>query len=128
MDVKKTFLNGVIGEEVYIEQPKGFEVHDTETHVCRLNRALYGLKQAPCAWYSQINCYLLKMGFTKSDANTNLFFIMIRDEPLILVLYVDDMFLKNSENLISRCKKDLALEFKMKDIGLMNYFLGLDVE
>jgi hypothetical protein len=53
MDVKTTFLNGVIEEEIYIEQPEGFEVHSRASHVCRLKRALYGLKQAPRAWYEQ---------------------------------------------------------------------------
>jgi len=47
MDVKTTFLNGFIQEEVYIEQPQGFEVHGRESHVCRLKKAFYGLKQAP---------------------------------------------------------------------------------
>ena len=47
MDVKTTFLNGVIEEEVYIEQPQGFEINDQKTHVCRLNKALYGLKKHP---------------------------------------------------------------------------------
>ena len=55
MDVKIVFLNGIIEEEVYLEQPKGFEVHGRDTHVYRLKKALYGLKQAPRAWYSQIN-------------------------------------------------------------------------
>ena len=49
MDVKTAFLNGIIQEEINIEQPKGFEIHDKETHVCRLNKAVYGLKQAPRA-------------------------------------------------------------------------------
>ena len=52
MDVKTVFLNGVIEEEVYIEQQEGFEIFDSESHVCRLKRALYGLKQAPRAWYT----------------------------------------------------------------------------
>jgi hypothetical protein len=47
MDVKTSFLNGVIEEEIYIEQPHGFEVHDRETHVCRLKKSLYGFKHAP---------------------------------------------------------------------------------
>jgi hypothetical protein len=51
MDVKTTFLNGVIEEEVYIEKPQGFEVEDRKSHVCKLKKALYGLKQAPRAWY-----------------------------------------------------------------------------
>ena len=66
MDVKTAFLNGIIQEEIYIEQPQGFEIHDRETHVCRLKKALYGLKQAPRAWYSRIDSYLPSMGFQKS--------------------------------------------------------------
>jgi len=58
MDVKTAFLNAVIEEEVYIEQPEGFEAYAREIHVCRLMRALYGLKQAPKAWYERIDSYL----------------------------------------------------------------------
>ena len=54
MDLKPAFLNGIIQEEIYIEQPQGFEIHDRETHVCRLKKALYVLKQAPRAWYSLV--------------------------------------------------------------------------
>ena len=57
MDVKTTFLNGVIEEEVYIEQPGGFETHE-KRNVCRLKKSLYGLKQAPRAWYGRIDSYL----------------------------------------------------------------------
>ena len=77
MDVKTAFLNGFIQEEVYIEQPQGFEVHGKESHVCRLKKALYGLKQAPRAWYSRIDMYLQELGFTKSDADPNLYFIVV---------------------------------------------------
>jgi len=127
MDVKTTFLNGVIEEEVYVEKPQGFEVLGRETHVCELKRALYELEQAPRAWYSRIDTYLQQMGFTKSDADPNLYYIVVGDGPLILVLYVDDLFITGAERLISGCKEDLAMEFKMKDIGLMHYFLGLEV-
>lgn len=58
-DVKIALLNDVGEEEIYIEQPKGFETHSEETHVCRLKRALYGLKQAPQGWYSCINNYFI---------------------------------------------------------------------
>ena len=67
MDVKTAFLNGMIEEEVYIEQPQGLEVVDRETHVCKLKKALYGLKQAPRAWYGRINRFLKFLGFIKSN-------------------------------------------------------------
>eukprot|EP00253_Pinus_taeda_P017845 PITA_17845 len=84
MDVKTTFLNEVIEEEVYIEQPEGFKTHEKRTHGCRLKKALYGLKQAPNAWYGWIDSYLQQLGFVKSDANPNLYHLMVKDEPLIL--------------------------------------------
>ena len=67
------------------------------------------------------------MGFTKSEVNPNLYLIQVGEDPLILVLYVDDLFITGAEKLIASCKRDLASEFKMKDIGLMHYFLGLEV-
>jgi hypothetical protein len=125
MDVKTTFLNGLIEEEVYINQPRGFEVHGHETHVCRLKKALYGLKQAPHAWYSRINEYLSGLGFTKTDADSNLYYLVDDSNLLVLVLYVDDLILTgSSEKLIAWCKVELAREFDMKDIGLMHYFFG----
>lgn len=127
MDVKTAFLYGVIEEEVYIEQPEGFVVHGSDSHVCRLKKALYGLQQAPRAWYSRIDNYLQKLGFTKSEANSNLYFKVVRNLPPILVLYVDDLSLTGDEHQIARCKMELTSEFKMKDLGLMHYFLGLEV-
>ena len=73
MDVKIMFLNGIIEEEVYIEQPKGFEIFRSESHVCRLKRELYGLKQEQRAWYTQINSYFTGLGFTKSEVDANLY-------------------------------------------------------
>ena len=126
MDVKKTFLNGEL-KEVYIEQPKDFVEHNKETHMCRLKKALYRLKQAPRAWYEHIDTYLQKMGFVKSEADANLYYLVVGGEILILVLYVDDMFLIGSLGLIKDCKRDLAGEFEMKDLRLMHYFLGMEV-
>ena len=125
MDVKTTFLNRVIEEEEYIEQPEGFETNGKQTHVCRLKKALYGLNQAPRAWYGQIDSYLQQLGFIKSDADPNLYYLMVANEPLILVLYVDDMCLTRTLRLIEDYKRNLAIEFDMKDMGLMHYFFGV---
>ena len=92
MDVKTAFLNGVV-EEVYMEQPLGFKTHDKQTHVCKLKKALYGLKQAPRTWYDRMNSFLMSLGFTKSKEDSNLYFKVEGGIPVILHLYVDDLFL-----------------------------------
>jgi len=127
MDVKTAFLNGVVEEEVYIEQPPGFEENDRHTHVCRLKKSLYGLKQAPRTWYGRINKFLMSLGFTKSKADPNLYYKVVDDGPVILLLYVDDLFLTGNEKLVTECKKQLAAGFEMKDLGPLHYFLGLEV-
>ena len=95
--------------------------------MCRLKRALYGLKQAPCAWYTQIDNYFIGLGFTKSETNANLYQIVVEGELLIIVLYVEDLILTGDEQLIHSCKEDLAKEFEMKDMGILHYFLGLEI-
>jgi hypothetical protein len=127
MDVKTTFLNGEIEEELYIEQLDGFVIHGKESHVCRLKKALYGLKQAPRAWYVRIDGYLMSLGFSKSVADANLYYKVDNGESLILILYVDDLFLTRAKHLITWCEHELASEFEMKDLRLMHYFLGLEV-
>ena len=67
------------------------------------------------------------MGFQKSEADPNLYFIMVGDDPLILLLYVNDLFITRRETPIAACKKDPSSEYEMTDIGLMHYFLGLEV-
>jgi hypothetical protein len=95
--------------------------------VCKLKKALYRLKQAPRAWYGRIDSFLMSLGFTKSKVDSNLYFKVMNDEPVILLLYVDDLFLTGEEKLITECKKKLTAEFEMKDLGLMPYFLDLEV-
>jgi hypothetical protein len=105
MDVKTTFLNMNIEEEVYLEQPRGFEVHNREKHVYQLKKALYGLKQAPRALYSRIDSYLQSIGFIKSDVDPNLYLLIKGEDILILVLYVDDLFLIGEKILIVPASK-----------------------
>jgi hypothetical protein len=67
------------------------------------------------------------LGFTKSKDDSNLYFKVMNDGSVIFLLYVDDLFLFGEENLIIECKKKLASDFEMKELGLMHYFLGLDI-
>lgn len=108
MDVKTAFLNGVIEEKVYIEQIEGFVVHGKESHVFQLKKALYGLKQAPLFWYKRIDRYLIGLGFSKNDADSNLYFKVINGEALILIIYVDELLITGEDHLIIKCKKELA--------------------
>jgi hypothetical protein len=101
--------------------------HMTVRHVCRLKKALYGLKQAPMTWYGRIDNFLTSLGFIKSKADFNLYYNIGNDDQVILLLHVDDLFLTGNEKLITDCKKKLASEFEMRDLGQMHYFLGLEV-
>ena len=67
------------------------------------------------------------LSFTKNDADSNLYFKVVGNLPLILVLYVVDLFLTGDKHQIARCKRELTSEFEMKDLGIMHYFLGLEV-
>ena len=83
-----------------------------------MKKALYGLKQAPRTWYDKIDGFLKSMGFIKSKADSNLYYKVVEDEgPVILLLYVDDLFLRGEEKLIVECKKKIVAEFEMKDLG-----------
>ena len=86
MDVKTTFLNGKIEEEVYIEQPEGFVTHGKKTHVCKLKKALYGLKHVSRVWYARMDGFLHSLGFSKSTADSNLYFKVVHNHVLILDL------------------------------------------
>ena len=127
MDIKTTFLNGVVEEEVYAEHPLGFETRDRETHVCKLNKSLYSLKQEPRTWYDRKNNFLMSLGFTKSKTNSILYFKVEGGRLVILLLYVDDLFFTGEHELIANAKRRLVVEFEMKDLGMMHFFLGMEV-
>jgi hypothetical protein len=128
MDVKSTFLNGFLEEEVYVDQPLGFEVQEQPAKVYRLKKALYGLKQAPRAWYSRIDTYLIKSGFSRSQNELTLYTKTNQhDKILIVCLYVNDMIYTGNLEL-TNFKHAMQSEFEMKDLGIMKYFLGIEVD
>jgi len=119
MDVKSAFLNGLISEEVYVEQPPGFESHEFPNHVFKLTKALYGLKQAPGAWYERLSGFLLEKGFTRGKI----------DDLLIVQIYVDDIiFGSTNENMCSEFSKIMQKEFEMSMMGELNFFLGHQIK
>nr|KYP54683.1 Retrovirus-related Pol polyprotein from transposon TNT 1-94 [Cajanus cajan]KYP54687.1 Retrovirus-related Pol polyprotein from transposon TNT 1-94 [Cajanus cajan]KYP54691.1 Retrovirus-related Pol polyprotein from transposon TNT 1-94 [Cajanus cajan]KYP54695.1 Retrovirus-related Pol polyprotein from transposon TNT 1-94 [Cajanus cajan] len=73
MDVKSTFLNGTISEEVYVSQPPGFENDLLSSHVFKLNKALYGIKQTPRAWYDKLSSFLISHNFIRGKIDSTLF-------------------------------------------------------
>jgi hypothetical protein len=91
MDVKSTFLNGPIKEEVYVEQPPGFEDSEYLNHVYELSKALYGLKQAPRARYEGLRDFLITNGFKVGNADPTLFTKTIAKDLFICQIYVDDV-------------------------------------
>jgi hypothetical protein len=127
LDVKNAFLHGLLQEQVYMEQPPGYVDPSHPTHVCRLKKALYGLKQAPRAWFHRFSHFLLTVGFTSSQADSNLFVYSSALDTIYLLLYVDDIIITGSNiSLIDSFIRKLHHEFSMKDLGALNYFLGLE--
>ena len=129
MDVKSTFLNGDLEEEVYIEQPDGFILGNDPNLVCRLKKAPYGLKQAPRVWYYRLDKYLHQQGFSKGSADSNLYIKIENDKLLILVVYVDDIIFGNNEEAMSQSfALVMQKEFEMSLLGELTYFLGLQIQ
>ncbi|CAL8078783.1 unnamed protein product, partial [Prunus armeniaca] len=129
LDVKSAFLNGVLEEEVYVDQPEGFVMKGSESKVYKLHKALYGLKQAPRAWYSEIDGYFAECGFTKSQSEATLY-VKARCEASILIvsIYVDDIvYTGNDQEMLEDFKKDMKEKYEMTDLGLLHHFLGMVV-
>ncbi|KAH9681167.1 hypothetical protein KPL71_026862 [Citrus sinensis] len=128
-DVKPAFLNGFLDEEVCIEQPLGYSVKGHEDKVLRLKKVLYGLKQAPKAWNSRIDKYFQENGFTKCPYEHALYVKEKDGDILIVCLYVDDLIFTGSDpSLFEEFKRVMIKEFEMTDIGLMAYYLGIEVK
>ena len=126
MDVKTTFLNGFLNEDVYVAQPKGFIDPHFPDHVIYLKKAFYGLKQAPRTWYDRLTQYMVSHGFTKGKTNQTLF-IKREDSKLIVAqVYVDDIiFGSTKDKLAYNFSKLMQTKFKMSMIGELNHFFWI---
>ena len=89
--------------------------------------SLYKLKQTPRIWYNRMKNFLMSLGFTKSKADSNIYFKVEGERPVMLLLYVDDLFLKGKEELFKDARMRFATGFKMKYLGIMHYLIGMEV-
>ncbi|KAL5811427.1 hypothetical protein ACOSQ4_027995 [Xanthoceras sorbifolium] len=127
IDVNNGFLNGDLQEAVYMSQPEGF-IHPSQSSlVCHLHKSLYGLKQAPKAWYDKLKMALQQWGFINSKSDSSLFYFKSSTATLFVLIYVDDILVTGSDStLISLVIRDLNVQFYLKSLGSLQYFLGFE--
>jgi histone deacetylase 1/2 len=112
-----------------MRQPPGYEVKGKSQYICKLDKALYGLKQAPRAWFARLSTKLQALGFCPSKADTSLFFYSKGNITIFVLIYVDDIIVASScHKATSALLKDLQVEFALKDLGDVHYFLGIEVK
>jgi hypothetical protein len=129
MDVKSAFLNGPIKEEVYVEQPPGFEDSEYPNHVYKLSKALYGLKQAPRAWYECLRDFLITNGFKVGKADPTLFTKIIAKDLFVCQIYVNDIiFRSTNKSTCEEFSRIMIQKFEMSMMGELKYFLGFQVK
>ena len=129
MDVKNAFLNGMIKQEVYVEQPPGFEDDKHPDWIFRLNKALYGLKEAPRAWYEKLSSFLIAHGYDRGHVDTTLFIKRMNREMIVVQIYVDGIiFGSSTQTLCDEFAELMQKEFEMSLMGEFTYFLGLHVK
>ncbi|GAU36120.1 hypothetical protein TSUD_374830 [Trifolium subterraneum] len=127
LDVNNAFLHGDLQEDVYMSIPDG--VSCSKPHqVCKLLKSLYGLKQASRKWYEKLTSLLVREGYKQSSSDYSLFTLSHQGNFTILLIYVDDIILSGTSlDEIDRIKTILDTNFKIKDLGVVKYFLGLEV-
>jgi hypothetical protein len=111
-----------------MKQPSGFVDFTLPSHVCRLHKSLYDLKQAPRAWYTRLNDFLLPNSFLASKVDTSLVILSDGTNIFYLLVYIDDILLTCSNFvMLHRLIQLLSSEFKLRDLGAIHYFLGIEV-
>ncbi len=126
MDVVTAFLANTLHEEIYMEQPEGFVDGDDMDMVCELGKSLYGLKQSARLWNQKLDRYLRKIGFTQTNADHCVY--VNKDTGVIVAMWVDDLIIFSKDSVgVDLLKLQLKIKFEMKDIGELQYFLGIQV-
>jgi hypothetical protein len=129
MGVKSAFLNGPISEEVYVEQPLGFEDPQFPNHVYKLHKALYGLKQAPRAWYECLKEFLLKKGFEIGKADPTLFTRKQGNDLFVCQIYVDDIIFGSTNQVwVDKFSRNMTKRFEMTMMGELKFFLEFQIK
>jgi hypothetical protein len=130
MDVKTAYLNAPIDCDIYMEQPEGFEVQSKGGRlVYKLNKSLYGLKQSGRNWNNLLHDYLVEDGFEQSSVDHCLYIKLTERGMVVMLVWVDDLVIgASNDSLLSDTKEALKSRFKMKDLGRLSYFLGIDFE
>jgi hypothetical protein len=129
MDVKSAFLNGPVKEEVYVEQPPGFEDSEYPNHVYKLSKVLYGLKQAPRAWYECLRDFLINNGFKFGKGDPTLFTKTVEKDLFICQIYVDDIiFGSTNKSTCEEFSRIMVQKFEMSMMGELRYFLGFQIK
>ena len=129
LDVKNAFLHRDLTETVYMSQPPGFKNKEFPDHVCLLHKAIYGLKQAPRTWFDKVSSFLLRFEFICNIKDPSPFICRHGKVTIYLLLYVDDMILTgNDSTVLEKLLTSLSKEFRMKDMGSLSYFLGIQVK
>ncbi|GIL91628.1 hypothetical protein Vretifemale_19249, partial [Volvox reticuliferus] len=127
LDVSTAFLNGELEEELWMQQPPGYESADP-TQACRLKKSIYGLKQAPRCWYVKLVAALDKLGFNPSQADPALFIKKDENGIVYLLVHVDDIITtSDDEELIRKVKDAVGKVFKIRDLGEAKVFLGMEI-
>ncbi|KAK2406745.1 putative mitochondrial protein [Trifolium repens] len=127
LDVNNAFLHGELQEDVYMQILDGVFC-DKPNQVCKLQKSLYGLKQASRKWNEKLTSLLLREGYEQSTADYSLFTLTKDANFTALLVYVDDIILAGNDlGEISRIKTILDSNFKIKDLGVLKYFLGLEI-
>ncbi|GJW19927.1 putative RNA-directed DNA polymerase [Tanacetum coccineum] len=128
LDIQNAFLHGNLKEQVYMKQPPGFIDPQQPNHVCLLHKSLYGLKQAPHAWFERLSKALFDLGFKGSKMDLSLFMYLRRDTLLYILVYVYDIIVTgNNKGTIDNIICQLGSAFALKDLGPLNYFLGIEI-